>query len=179
LRSLNFPEESLQLNGFRLADYIRGQLINGELTHWTVYLATGLSKEVELAGRRVLSVKRTPKDDKGVGTDSRFTIGTALSPLDQAIDLSDEEFAIALDRTNRERSRSQPETVVPSGKSIRKIRGARPQNGLLIIYPIDPTLSEIVDLERPIISIVVSFPDSETADERVYRINSVEQRADS
>ncbi len=180
LRSLNFPEGSQQVNGTRLADYIRGQLEIGELTHWFVYLATGRSEKVVIAGHERLCVIRNSKEGEDGASSPYFTIGTALSPLDQAIDLSDDEFATALDRTNSERrSRSKPDTDVPSGKCIRKIRGARPQNGLLIIYPIDPTLSALEGLDRPIISIVVSFPDSETADEQVYRINSVEQRAEA
>jgi hypothetical protein len=109
--------------------------------------------------------------------EDRFIIGTTLSPLDQAIDLSDEEFAQALARTNRERrSRTKGETDVPSGEFIRKVRGARPQNGLLIIYPIDPVLAGVDPTDRPVISVVVSFPDSDAADRRVYLINSVKQR---
>jgi hypothetical protein len=100
-----------------------------------------------------------------------------LSPLDQAIDLDDAEFAQALARTNQERrSRSKQETDIPSGEFIRKVRGARPQNGLLIVYPIDPVLAGVDPTERPVISVVVSFPDSDAADKRVYLIGSVKQR---
>ena len=78
--------------------------------------------------------------------DDRFIIGTTLSPLDQAIDLADAEFEEALFKTNRERkSRTDSETNVPSGEFIRKVRGGRPQNGLLIIYPIDPDEAKVED----------------------------------
>ncbi len=83
-------------------------------------------------------------------------------------------------RTNRERqSRTKPPTDVPSGEFIRKVRGARPQNGLLIIYPIDPDEAKVEETDRPVISVVVSFPDSDAADKRVYLVNSVQQRQDS
>jgi hypothetical protein len=181
LRTLAFPPESPQVNGNKLAAYITDQLAMNppELTDWTIFLATGGKAPVEIAGRIRHCVERQPRqprNGKSLPTD-RFTIGTTLSPLDQAIDLSEDEFAEALARTNRERrSRSKGETSVPSGEFIRKVRGTRPQNGLLIIYPIDATLAEVEPTDRPVISVVVSFPDSDAADKRVYLVNSVQQR---
>lgn len=184
LRNLTFPPESLQVQGSKIATYINDQLAMNppELTDWTVFLATGSEKEVEIAGRRRRCILRTPRKPRNgrALSDDRFIIGTTLSPLDQAIDLSDEEFDRALERTNRERqSSSKQATTVPSGEFIRKVRGARPQNGLLIIYPIDPEKAGVEPTDRPVISIVVSFPDSDAADKRVYLINSVRQREDS
>jgi hypothetical protein len=181
LKNLTFPPESQQVDGTKLATYIADQLAMSpaELTDWTVFLATGNEKSVDLAGRQIKCILRSPREGRnGRPTPSdRFIIGTALSPLDQAIDLSDDEFEIALTTTNNERqTRSKPPTEVPSGEFIRKARGARPQNGLLIIYPIDPDQAEVEQTERPVISVVVSFPDSDAADKRVYLINSVRQR---
>ncbi len=184
LKELKFPTESLQVNGTQLAAYINAQLgmAPGELTDWTVFLATGSESTVKLGGRTIRCVEREPrKPRKGRNLpEDRFIIGTALSPLDQAIDLSDDEFAEALERTNRERaSRGVLATNVPSGEFIRKIRGRRPQSGLLIIYPIDPGIAGVEPTNRPVIGIVVSFPDSDAADKRVYMFNSVLQREES
>lgn len=181
LRTLAFPSESQQINGEKLATYITEQLAmpTPELTEWTVFLATGSKMEVTIAGRIYGCVERTPRQPRNGGPlpEDRFIIGTTLSPLDQAIDLDDVEFAQALARTNQERrSRSKQETDIPSGEFIRKVRGARPQNGLLIVYPIDPVLAGVDPTERPVISVVVSFPDSDAADKRVYLIGSVKQR---
>lgn len=182
LKNISFPPESTQVDGNKLATYIMDQLLLGELTDWTVYLATGQEKEVEIAGRKRNCILRTPRKAREGQTlpSDRFIIGTALSPLDQAIDLTDSEFTRALTLTNRERqTRNKPATEVPSGVFIRKVRGGRPRNALLIIYPIDPDEAQVEQVARPVISIVVSFPDSDSADDRVYRINSVAAREES
>jgi Z1 domain len=186
LKNLTFPPESSQVDGKKLAAFINDQLAMQlpELTGWTVFLATGSEKEVDLAGRRIRCVLRNPRKPRNgqQSAEDRFIIGTTLSPLDQAIDLTDAEFDQSLATTNRERrSRGvvQSDTNVPSGEFIRKVRGTRPQNGLLIIYPIDPDKAEVEPTDRPVISVVVSFPDSDAADKRVYLINSVRQREES
>ncbi|WP_223480898.1 MULTISPECIES: Z1 domain-containing protein [unclassified Pseudomonas] len=178
LKDLTFPPESLQLNGSALASYINAQLVmeHPELTDWTIFLATGNKKEVTIAEQSrkcVLREPRKPRNARPLPTD-RFIIGTALSPLDQAIDLTDAEFEEALSHTNMERrSRRLGDTDVPSGECIRKVRGRRPQNGLLIIYPIDPEVAKVESADRPVISVVVSFPDSNAADKRIFLFNSV------
>lgn len=183
LNNLTFPPESQQVDGSKLSNFINAQIgmQPAELTDWTVFLATGTKMEVELAGRRRNCVLRKPRDREGQqAPENRFIIGTTLSPLDQAIDLTDAEFEEALSRTNTERrSRAKSGTAVPSGEFIRKVRGGRPQNGLLIIYPIDPVEAKVEVTDRPVISVVVSFPDSDAADSRVYLINSVQQRQES
>lgn len=180
LRTLAFPPESQQINGEKLAAYITDQMsMLNELTDWTVFLATGSKMPVTIAGRQYRCVERSPRKPRNGKPlpEDRFIIGTTLSPLDQAIDLTDAEFAHALTRTNLERrSRTKRDTDVPSGEFIRKVRGVRPRNGLLIIYPIDPVLAEVEPTDRPVFSVVVSFPDSDAADKRVYLINTVKQR---
>ncbi|ESX02334.1 Z1 domain-containing protein [Mesorhizobium sp. M0179] len=181
LKNLTFPPESQQVDGKKLATYISDQLAMNppELTDWAVYLATGDEEPVDLGDRRINCILRSPRESRNgkLLPGDRFIIGTALSPLDQAIDLTDGEFDSALTMTNNERlTRTKLPTDVPSGEFIRKARGARPQNGLLIIYPIDPVKAEVEKTERPVISVVVSFPDSDAADKRVYLINSVRQR---
>jgi hypothetical protein len=97
-----------------------------------------------------------------------------LSPFDEAIDLTEDEFAEALAETNRERQAVKKDpTDRPSGPSIRDVR--RPQNGLLIIYPLDPDVPKI-KTARPVIGVVVSFPDSPTATRRLYFENTVRIR---
>lgn len=175
LRSLIFPPESHEIEGKRLSDYIEHQIRAGELTDWTVFLATGEDGiEVELAGRRFRSILRTPLGDRSTST--RFIVKSILNPPDEAIDLADDEFAEALRQTNEERRlEGKHETKRPSGPSVRAVRARRPQNGLLIIYPLDPALAE-VGTARPLIGVVVSFPESPTALKSLYLENTVAQR---
>lgn len=175
LRSLIFPPESYEIEGKRLAGYIEDQIRAGELTAWAVFLATGKDGiEVELASRRFRSVRRTPLADRS--TSARFIVKSILNRSDEAIDLTDDEYVEALRQTNEERRlEGKPETDTPSGPSIRAVRGQRPQNGLLIIYPFDPILAE-VGTTRPLIGVVVSFPESAIALQRLYLENTVGQR---
>jgi len=174
LFALSFPPENLQIEGGKLAQYIRAQMAQNELTEWTVFLPTADGKGVNLGGRPISSVKRTPRDDRTA--DDRYIVRTTLSPFDEAIDLTEEEFTEALDKSNRERQEEgKPATDRPSGPSIRKVRGKRPSSGLLIVYPLDPDVAGI-GTSRPVIGVVVSFPDSPTARRRLYYENTVRAR---
>jgi Z1 domain len=171
LAGLSFPPESLEIEGNKLAQYIRAQLAQNELTDWTVFLPTADEKAVSLGGRLIKCVYR--KDE---GAEDRYIVKTTLSPEDEAIDLTEEEFAEALAETNRGRQAiGKLPTKRPSGPRIRDVRGKRPQSGLLIVYPLDPDVPKI-DTNRPVIGVVVSFPDSPTARRRLFFENTVRTR---
>lgn len=139
-----------------------------------MFLPTADGTQVHLGGRTFRSVKRSPRRDRI--TPDRYIVRSVLSPFDEAIDLSDEEFAEALAETNRECAAvGKDSTDRPAGPSIRSVRGRRPQNGLLIIYPLDPLVAE-TDTERPIIGVVISFPDSVNARRRAYIESTVRQK---
>lgn len=173
--SLRFPEDTFDPQ--RVRDYIRAQQAIGELTDWTVVLPSGKGSVQPFAGTEIETVSRDvlrPND-----TDGEFSYRTILSPADEALDLSSEEFEFALDLTNRARAESgKPQTDRPSGPDIRNARGQRPQRGLLLIYPLDPVKAKMPDLGMPLVGIVVSFPDSPNARSVTYRYNSVERRLD-
>jgi hypothetical protein len=174
LRSLVFPPESYDIDGGQLAAYIESQIRAGELTEWTVFRASGDQIEVSLGHRTFRSIKRTPRSDRDEVT--RVIFRSILNPADEAIDLSADEYVEALRLTNDERRLSgAAETNRPSGPSIRSVRGQRPQNGLLLIYPLDPVIAK-VETRRPVVGVVVSFPESATALQRLYIENMVSQR---
>jgi Z1 domain len=173
IRNFAFPPENVNIIGARLADYIDVQITMGELTEWTVFLATGDQGEAPFAGGKIDTVLRSPGASS---TENRFIVRSILNRPDEAIDLDEAEFADALQVTNdKRRLEGKDEDNVPSGPSIREVRGRRPQNGLLIIYPIDPTEAKTKS-KVPLIGLVVSFPSSQKALQRLYIENTVKQR---
>lgn len=171
LAGLEFPEESRDVNGTRLADYIRAQLLSNELANWTVVVLAGAGESLPVDNWEFLTVERAP-----ISNQPRYVIKTVLSPPDEALDLTESEFEQALGLTNRKRTdKGKPIAAVPDGPSIREIRGEGSKSGLLLLYPLSPAKAELPDVHVPIFGIVVSFPDSKTAKAVRYRFNTVGQ----
>lgn len=187
LRRLSFAPESYEVSGARMAEYIDAQVAIGELTSWTVVLVdNGRGIEKILGARQVRTTRRRNLDRVGRTTRAdRYVVGTVLDPWDESIDLDPAQFAAALELTNLARAEKglDPEDR-PGGPAIRRIRGkgdptkgisGDPRRGLVIIYPLDPTIPEI-DVEVPIVGLVVSFPESDKARAVRYRFNTVLDR---
>jgi hypothetical protein len=183
LARMTFPQDSYNVNGLRLSQYIRRQLERAELTNWTVSLRAGDGPALRVGPREIRTVKRAPVDDRAkVG---RHIIQTILSPRDESIDLDDAQFQAALDLTNEKRARKGlGPALIPGGQEIRHIRGlgapssginGHPERGLLLVYPLSPREAGL-DIDIPIIGLVVSFPASRTARPVTYRYNSVLSR---
>jgi hypothetical protein len=175
LAGLSFPSENVEIESGQLAAYVRDQLVNDELTEWTVFMPEGDGRLVRLGDHEFSGVIRRPlRKQREAG---RYVVKSILNPPDEAIDLSDDEFGEALARTTAARQLSgQSPPDRPSGVDIRGVRGRRPENGLLIIYALDPDADDVVAWDGAVIGIVVSFPDSVTANRRIFLENSVLQR---
>jgi hypothetical protein len=172
LAQFHFPPENIDIESDPIANYIRRQLGEGELTNWTVFIPSGNGTDVTVAGRTFGSVERTPRDDRS--QDERYIIRTILSPTDEAIDLDETAFRKALGETKAQRlAQGKPDTDRPSGPDIRRARAA--QNGLLLLYPLDPDLAGI-NTEQPVFGVMISFPESLTAQRRIYVENTVKIR---
>lgn len=187
LKSLHFAPESYDVSGIRMAEYIDAQVAIGELTSWTIALpTTGMGRELKLGNRELRTTRRKVQDREGRSIRSdRYVVGTILDPWDESIDLDPAEFVAALELTNRTRTEKglDPESR-PSGLAIRSVRGkgwpetgieGDPRRGLVIIYPLDPTEPGI-DIDVPIVGVVVSFPESSNARAVRYRFNTVLDR---
>lgn len=174
LGGLTFPDEARDVNALRLSAYIREQLASKELTDWTVAVLAGDGKPIQLGDWifKTIERKALPR-----GADSgRYVVKTILSPRDEAIDLSEEEYRVALRDTNRKReSLGKTPKDVPDGPEIRAVRGSNPKRALLLLYPLSPFAADLT-FEVPIFGIVVSFPDSGSGCVVRYRFNSVEER---
>ncbi|NVN10475.1 Z1 domain-containing protein [Nguyenibacter vanlangensis] len=175
LDSVAFPPESTDVDGRRMGVYITTQLTRGELTDWTVFVPAGTGAPVSVGGHSLRSVRRSPI----ASTDTRFITKSILSPLDEAIDLTDDQYRRALDATNRILEvEGEPPADRPSGPQIRIVRGDDPRRGLLLLYPIDPANAGL-EPGTPVYGVVVSFPSSPTATAEWRLENSVQQRSTS
>ena len=176
LDSLAFPPESSDVDGRRMAAYIRRQNGTGELRRWAVFMAGGTGSIAQIGSWQLACVRRTPLE-RSTGT--RFITKSILSPLDEAIDLTDEQFARAQAETDRVlAAEGIPPASRPAGPWLRAARGDDPNRGLLVLYPIDPD-SLGLQATTPAYGVVVSFPTSRTASAERRLENSVRQRETS
>lgn len=187
LRRLRFVPESYDVSGVRMAEYIEAQSTAGELSDWTVAVpATGAGRTMRLGKHEVKTARRKVLDREGRSIrKDRYVVGTILDPWDESIDLDADQFIAALELTNRARADKglKPEDR-PAGGPIRAVRGrgwpeagvkGDPKRGLVIIYPLDPS-EPAIDIEVPIVGVVLSFPESDTARAVRYRFNTVLDR---
>ncbi len=161
-----------------------------ELTTWTVVLcssSTGIPSEI--AGRSVGLIRRTPADG-AKPEDPIYYIrkNHIIDPTHEALDLTEEEFQKALE----DHQQTKPDATRPNGISARKIRPR--SRGLLLLYPLDPTIPEKKnkkgetsqlfspdddrrDSRVPIIGFALSFPgfgDRDNPDDAIeYLANSI------
>jgi hypothetical protein len=173
--------DALRADTRLLQRYIGAQTEQGELTEWSVFIAS--------SGRAGISWKNA--EDLGIGhvglidrepypadtnTRGRYSIRRLVSPVDEARDLSDEERKRAMEETIRlwnESTRKNKSQDPPTELSGRAIRIARPKTrGLLIIYPLDGTVANL-EPHPPVMGIALSFPKSDTAREIEYTVNNV------
>ena len=170
--------ESRKVNSKLLSQFIKDMAGKGELTSWTVYLASGSGgNPATFHGGLPLEsmLTRTTNTEKL----DRYSFGRLLSPRDEAIDMSFPAWEAALAHTRAKKVKTDAASPQngdvklpdsPSGLSIRKIKGvgatgvlpAR-NRGLLLLYPLDPSKSESHNPEflsrtTPAIGIGVCFP---------------------
>ena len=147
----------------------------GELTDWTVAVPSGSREPIECNGWTFTTIARAPLERTRAA--DRYVVKTILSPRDEALDLTDQELAEALDATNRRRaeSKNKKPTDVAGGPEIRRVARQGPQRALLLLYPLSPKAAKL-NLAVPVFGVVVSFPDSNSGRAASYRFNTVEQR---
>jgi len=180
-----------KVNSVLLRDFVRSMAATGELTSWTLALLGGGSGgEHTFAGGLTIDKMTKRTADKDIA--DRYTIGRLLSPRDEAIDLDNAAWSVALARTkkmfNPDAGRqkdgvkpSEPDT--PNGPSIRFIRGRgseadgvppAPQRGLLLLYPLDPQLAgsdALAGRKAPVMAFGVSFPSSDSGVKVEYAVD--------
>ncbi|MEP0006120.1 MAG: Z1 domain-containing protein [Balneola sp.] len=170
----------------KIIEYISEQAKGNFLTNWTIVLISNdrnqRSDLFQIQGESV-SVGLTMRSDSRKGEGNYYEIAKShiIDPKHEYIDFKVEEeaFKEALNMTVKdwresERINKKPDSpTVPTGKNIRAKRP--PQNGLLLIYPLDPKPQgwEESDIETPIIGYAISFPKNEDDKKLKYQVNEV------
>ncbi len=192
LGSYRTHPESYKVKSDLIAEFVQSMNEVGELTHWTVALIGGgdgsyhdLTKDI--------GVKMLKRSNNG-RYDDRYSIGRLLSPRDESIDVADDVWEAALEKTRKawkpdpariRDSNMQEPPNMPSGPAIREIRGfgadgvdPSRDRGLILLYALDPALSGVIfsDDAQPVIAFAVSFPGSSAGKKVLYKVNSVEWR---
>lgn len=150
--------------------YITEQLRHGELKDWTVAVISknDLRNQVEISpGFFIPKVERGTSGDD-IWNKELLNLQGLTGSLDEAVDLSDEEFERA-DQLHKSALKSSDD---PSRKSFREaMRETRPpQRGLLLLYLIQDRSDDPVDF---IPAVAISFPKSPTAQSLTYTVNDV------
>lgn len=164
----------------KLIQFISGQLKNDELTDWRIALmskpnATNNSDfELNDNGVQIGQWKRT-EDDKNSSEHIYYLRKShIISPSDEFIDFSDEEYERALALTNQNRKKPG-QAMYPNGQLVRnQLRD--PKKPLLIIYLLDP--EESIDPKNPLpkgtnpfVGYAISFPKSNFNAPISYAVN--------
>jgi hypothetical protein len=173
-----------KVNSALLAEFIRKMASSGELKSWTVALIGGgtCGEQAFQGGLKVERQKRAP-DPK---IKEHYSIGRLLSPRDEALDLDGPAWKAALEATigswettGRKKRVSEPKPpLIPSGASIRKIRGEGVEGvagardrGLLLLYALDPTEAGLEDPDVPVMAFGASFPVSSSETRVEYKVD--------
>jgi hypothetical protein len=180
---LNFLTEyqthpgNYKVNNQLISEYIRMRNRDNpsELNNWTVHLVNGPTKTVALNQYKLGFIQR---QDLTPGTED-FTIKRLVSPTDELIDLDTEQVIRARQRTfelfesGHLKTKDGNPPSAPSGRAIRAVRS--PNDGLLLLYFIQPTTDIADHLGEPVVGMAVSFPRSARGDDSAieYVANSV------
>ena len=178
--------ESLKANSKMLKSFIEKMAKTGQLIKWNIALIGGSIKDnpVRLSDSVILNKAQRTINGRH---DDRYAIRRLLSPTDESLDLSDDEWKSALIRTIETFKAENPEKPVnvsyPSGINCRHIRGngvngnkGRPDQGLLIIYLPEDVENNNGEVQRlhPFVGFACSFPYSKLSEEVEYKVNNIE-----
>ena len=173
--------EAHKVNSDLLAEFIRSLVHENELTDWTVALVgAGRGEGGEHVFQEGVTVRMLERKARGRHPD-RYSIGRLMSPRDEAIDLDEPAWNVALNEARRAyhedagRNRSPTEPDVPNGPAIRKVRPR--SRGVLFIYVLDPNLagtgSGVAKDGPPVVGFALSFPASNSGVRVNYKVNNI------
>lgn len=177
--------DSPKVNSALLKEFISSMNLKGELTEWTVILQGGSSRDADLEnelGER--NIKLSDRSNKSIGNKGKFSIGRLVGSSDEALDLTESQWDVALQETIQLAKKKGKDKVpaVPNGPSVRKVKGfganginGNPERGLLLLTLLDPKTPKAgkLDLADPIVGFAISFPGSNSGVQVEYKANNV------
>ena len=138
-----------------MANYIERQLLNDELKTWTVVIVSNatraphrfeLTKDIKIG-----CANRVSRMVDG----SKISIGVLTSPIDESLDLDEEEFGLAKKFETNSKG-------LPTPIAIREIRPK--ERGLLLVYMPAYSQGKPYGLKgEEVVGFAISFPTSNTA----------------
>ncbi|XDZ51500.1 Z1 domain-containing protein [Neisseriaceae bacterium CLB008] len=172
--------ESLKANSKMLRSYIKGMVNQGELIFWNIALIGGSISNDPINVSESITVNRAQRTRNG-SHDDRYSIRRLLSPSDESLDLSQEEWDEAIELTKKGLNHDSLDINIeyPSGISSRAVRGRkRPEVGLLILYLPEDSADISLDDEKnslaPYVGFACSFPKSKIDNKVEYKVNNIE-----
>ena len=162
--------------GDLIAKYIRNQIPRSGLKNWTVALISNQRSDgdpVTIGGCDINPVMRAQHPPDASDRDKVYRIRRLVSPTDESLDLTEEQWREALQETirnytdKRRGTRYQSEPTRPGGPHIRRVRD--PRDGLLLIYPareLDGTTT------TPFVGFATSFPTTDSDTPIDYVVNT-------
>jgi len=182
-----------KVNSQMLREFIDTMGCEGYLVRWNVAVIGGRIDQHAwccAGGHQVPLTLRTNRQPSS----ERYSIGRLLSPRDEALDLDEPAWCAALEdtRNNWHQDPARPECkdkpVLPSGPSLRKIRGfgaediaPSPETGLLLIYLLDPSQLAPSGSEKskpagdipPVVAFGISFPGNNNGVKVDYKVGHI------
>jgi hypothetical protein len=161
-----------------LIRFINMQLQNNELTHWRVALMSKrnalTSSEFQITNEQVNIGCFLRREDDNNSDEHVYYLRKShiISPKDEFIDLTEEEYerAMQLTRELRANQNKEGEPAYPNGEIVRnKIRDHR--NPLLLIYLLDQAGVKISPSSEPFLGYAISFPGSNYNAFVAYAVN--------
>lgn len=164
-----------------LIGYIKAQVKKKKLTDWTIALidnskAAKGQKEVYYAN--VETGLSTRKDTSENGNTYDVAKAHIIGSFHEYIDLTDSQLEKAFSETEEDKRKIGKDTATKHPSPFRIKMNRSDTNGLLLIYPLNPSPNVEADpySEVPIIGLAVSFPYIEGDEKVEYAVNEVFDR---
>ena len=167
LGSFKVPDSLVRVDPSNLLQFLNVQLSNGELTNWNVGLMTkSVTSERHSinANGNIFDIgywKRTNADERVDSSTYFIRKNHIISPKDEFIDLSPDEYERALARTIafHQANNKEYKNDFPKGEIVRN-EFRDPKKPLLLLYFLDPEGAHLPKGSNPIVGFAISFPRS-------------------